>query len=53
MMKSQKSTSRSPLKASKRPLTFKEQREKEREIEASTMGPGAHDTLVPMGSDKK
>ena len=51
MMKS--TARRSPLKSARRPLTFAEQREKERIVEASTMGPGAHDTLVPMGADKK
>ena len=49
-----KASSRSPLKASKRPLTYPEMREKERIAESANMGPGAHDGhLVPFGSDVK
>jgi len=49
-----KNSSRSPLKASKRPLTFKEQREQERIAETSNMGPGAHDGhLTAFGADNK
>tara|TARA_B110000285_G_scaffold187299_1_gene213007 strand:+ start:152 stop:481 length:330 start_codon:yes stop_codon:yes gene_type:complete len=49
-----KSTARSPLKASKRPLTFKEEREQERIAESSNMGPGAHDGhIIPFGADNK
>lgn len=36
-----------------KPLTYKEYREKERELEASHMGPGTHDTSKPFGSDVK
>ena len=36
-----------------KPMTYKEFREKERELEASHMGPGTHDTLKPFGSDIK
>jgi hypothetical protein len=45
-------SSRSPLKTSKRPLTYPEMRERERIAESANMGPGAHDGhLIPFGSD--
>lgn len=49
-----KSSARSPLKATKRPLTFAQQREQERIAETANMGPGAHDGhLKDFGSDVK
>jgi hypothetical protein len=42
------------MKSSRRPLTFKEQREKERIAETANMGPGAHDGhLIPFGAGNK
>lgn len=36
-----------------KPLTYKEFKEKEREMEASNLGPGAHEVQKPFGSDIK
>lgn len=41
---------RSGLKSGRNPITFAEQRERQRQAEAAHMGPGAHDGhLIPFG----